>query len=448
MIVEPDFLDIKTARFVTSFVTLCIFTKSADFVQLIQTLVIVFGSLWPVLGWTTAVVALYALAGQDIFHSKVVNSEGSAYFDSYASAIGTCFQIFIGENWSAVMYEASDATTEAARLYFISFVTIFSLLLAQLIVSLIVNLFCEISSVSNPKVYDALNKFLTAIDSQDRDADKETVLDVNHKMLPILDICEFLSQKQQDNDGNVFLQCCHALADFTYGASEAEDGHKQSLLTVFVDKQARKVNRILLVDKNPWLRDVISSNDDVFDPKGDEALVVSSLLDDTQAVFQLPDLSAPSELIATNTAGGVTPCVESKGTQERSKLEVDEVDEHNRQLVSFGWYTRVTMVTVLVGIFTSLALWGMDVSFDVINNDKRLVCLHLHISLSRSIFSVAVVLRLTLCLASYSLLLFTFRALFWPLYALLCIFLFSAPFCIFLALLLPVASQPTGPTSD
>ena len=372
-------MNIKTARFVTSFGTLCIFTKSADFVQLIQTLLIVFGSLWPVLGWTTAVVALYALAGQDIFHSKVVNSEGSAYFDSYASAIATCFQIFIGENWSAVMYEASDATTEAARLYFLSFVTIFSLLLAQLIVGLIVNLFGEISSVSNPKVYAAINKFLTVTNSQDRDADKETVLDVNHKMLPILDVCEFLSQKQQDNDGSVFLQCCHALADFSYGVSEAEDEHKQSLLTVFVDEQARKVNRILLVDNNPWLRDVISSNDDVFDPKA-EALVVSSLFNDTQDVFQLPDLSEPSELIATDTAGGVS--VESKGTQERSEFEVDEVEEHNRQLISFGWHTGVTMVTVLVGIFTSLALWGMDVSFDVINNDKRLVCLHPDISLS------------------------------------------------------------------
>ena len=82
LVVEPDFVSIKTARFVAAFGTLCIFTRSADFMQLIETFLAAFGSLWPVFGWTVAVVALYALAGQNIFHNKVVNSEGSAYFES------------------------------------------------------------------------------------------------------------------------------------------------------------------------------------------------------------------------------------------------------------------------------------------------------------------------------------------------------------------------------
>ena len=274
LIVEPDFVSVKTARFFASFGTLVIFTRSAEFMQLIETFLAAFGSLWPVFGWTVAVVALYALAGQSIFHNKVVNSEGSAYFESYASALTTCFQIFVGENWSAVMFEASDATTDAAKFYFISFVTIFSLLLAQLIVGLIANIFSKVRLISNPHMYVALQTFFTAIDSQDHDADLLSVLELNCKMLPMFGICGFFNQMQPDDRSALDELSYITTWSEAHGRQEDEDCVPQ-LLTAFVAEQVDRVNLVQLVDNNPWLEDVVSSNADIPDPKADDSPGVS-----------------------------------------------------------------------------------------------------------------------------------------------------------------------------
>ena len=158
--------------------------------------------------------------------------------------------------------------------------------------------------------------------------------------------------------------------------SEAHGGQADclpQLLTAFVAEQVDRVNVVQLVDNNPWLEDAVSSNDDIPDSKADDSPGVS---------LQVPPERAKSwwrvggELVAAK--------------RSRVELAADEADKCNRQLNIVAWYTGVVMIAVLVGAFLLLAFWGMNTSFDVINNDKRLVFLHLTLAQPRPVSSRSV----------------------------------------------------------
>jgi len=67
-----------------------------------------------------AISCLYALAGQDLFRDKVLDEVSSPFFSTYGVSLVTVFRMFV-DGTLGIMYEASDTTTETARLYFISF---------------------------------------------------------------------------------------------------------------------------------------------------------------------------------------------------------------------------------------------------------------------------------------------------------------------------------------
>ena len=138
-------ISLGTARFLMAQTCLSIFTQNVRFSQMTQTLGTVSGASWPIVLSMSAVTCLYARAAHDIFSDKVIDDYGAeAYFGTYGRSLRTFFRFFVAQGWTAIMYSASNATTEAARLFFISYVLIVSLLLAQLVIKVIVNLFTAI----------------------------------------------------------------------------------------------------------------------------------------------------------------------------------------------------------------------------------------------------------------------------------------------------------------
>ena len=65
-------------------------------------------------------------------------------------------------------YAASDATTEATRLFFISYMMIVSLLLAQLVVGIIVTLFTDIQRLNSEHLFTCLAKLTSTADVEVR----------------------------------------------------------------------------------------------------------------------------------------------------------------------------------------------------------------------------------------------------------------------------------------
>ena len=82
----------------------------------------------------------------------------SPFFSTYGVSLVTVFRMFVDDTLG-IMYEASDTTTETARLYFISFAVLFSLLFAQLLLGIVVNMFTMVKQLNSSQAYSCLNQF-------------------------------------------------------------------------------------------------------------------------------------------------------------------------------------------------------------------------------------------------------------------------------------------------
>eukprot|EP00658_Telonema_sp_P-2_P024777 TRINITY_DN19974_c0_g1_i2.p2 TRINITY_DN19974_c0_g1~~TRINITY_DN19974_c0_g1_i2.p2 ORF type:complete len:214 (-),score=59.42 TRINITY_DN19974_c0_g1_i2:77-718(-) len=165
MLTDADLVAPSTARFLTGFSALLVLTKSSSFCDLLFTFSGSAAVAAPTVGLLLVVMALYALAGRDIFSDKVLTAYGDqAYFSSYGRALSTMFQIFVGDGWAAAMYAASDRTTEAARIFFVSFVAVIGLLVTELIVGVIVTIFSDVNAMQSTHVYGLLAKKGRSVD--------------------------------------------------------------------------------------------------------------------------------------------------------------------------------------------------------------------------------------------------------------------------------------------
>ena len=84
-----------TARFITAFSTMLIFTKSERFNQMLHTLISAVGTARHLVEALFAVSCLYALAAQDLFSDKVLDEVDKPLFSTYGRALSTTFRMFV-----------------------------------------------------------------------------------------------------------------------------------------------------------------------------------------------------------------------------------------------------------------------------------------------------------------------------------------------------------------
>ena len=219
MIVDSsDLLPMGTARFLCGFSTVTIFTQNVRFNNLMTTVSTMTQLAWPLVGTLMAVTCLYALTARQIFkgngeylplctlavlctllctlsepfsapltkrtlqqtihdpsitHNVIfssmtmhglaaINEEHSAFFDTYARSLSTFFRLFVAEGWTDIMYSATDATNTSARLFFISYVLLATLLFAQLTIGWIVSVFGLVQRIGSEKVYRFILQFVSS----------------------------------------------------------------------------------------------------------------------------------------------------------------------------------------------------------------------------------------------------------------------------------------------
>ena len=88
-------IPLATARLLTSFSTMIIFTKSPRFNQTLHTLISAIGNARFLVYALFAVNCIYALIAKDIFSDKVLNELSSPFFSNYGRALSTFFRIFV-----------------------------------------------------------------------------------------------------------------------------------------------------------------------------------------------------------------------------------------------------------------------------------------------------------------------------------------------------------------
>ena len=89
---------------------------------------------------------------------QVLDEVSEPFFESYGMSLVTVFRMFV-DGSLGIMYAASDTTTDTARLYFISFAVLFSLLFAQLLLGIVVNMFGMVKQLNSSQAYSCLNQF-------------------------------------------------------------------------------------------------------------------------------------------------------------------------------------------------------------------------------------------------------------------------------------------------
>jgi len=89
---------------------------------------------------------------------QILDEESEPFFESYGMSLVTVFRMFV-DGTLGIMYAASDTTTDTARLYFISFAVLFSLLFAQLLLGIVVNMFGMVKQLNSSQAYSCLNQF-------------------------------------------------------------------------------------------------------------------------------------------------------------------------------------------------------------------------------------------------------------------------------------------------
>ena len=156
---NSDLLPMGTARFMTGFSTVTIFTKNTRFTQLMTTVSTMGQLAWPLVGSLMAVTCFYALTAREIFQNAL-NETNSGFFTTYSRSLSTFFRLFVAEGWADVMYSATDATNTSARLFFMSYMLIATLLFAQLTISWVVTVFGLVQKIGSEKVYRFLLKFV------------------------------------------------------------------------------------------------------------------------------------------------------------------------------------------------------------------------------------------------------------------------------------------------
>ena len=69
-----------------------------------------------------------------ILPNKTHATESTEGYLFSGRSLSTFFRMFVGQGWTSVMYASSNATTEAARILFISFMLILSYMIANLLI--------------------------------------------------------------------------------------------------------------------------------------------------------------------------------------------------------------------------------------------------------------------------------------------------------------------------
>jgi len=168
-----DDVNINIPRFILASSTLLVFVKNSSFSKLLHLVYLSLKQCVGVLAITLGLMTFYVMICQDLFGQTAKDDSDKLFFGSQAQAWASMFRLFVGEGWHDILYAVSDATTVAARFLVCWIIFSLTLLISQLIVGIIINLFQELQDIESVQLY----YFLEPLYRNYSDTDREQVLE-------------------------------------------------------------------------------------------------------------------------------------------------------------------------------------------------------------------------------------------------------------------------------
>jgi len=130
------------------------------------------------------VVMLYAVASMSLFSTNVIDpATGQPYFDTFSRSLVTMFRMFTG-NWHDTMYQAVEATTEGAQLWFTAYVFVLAVFCCELFVGVVIAGYSELQGISSTRMHWVFAPVFEECKHDERESLIEQLLKLAHKMRP------------------------------------------------------------------------------------------------------------------------------------------------------------------------------------------------------------------------------------------------------------------------
>eukprot|EP00658_Telonema_sp_P-2_P001470 TRINITY_DN10544_c0_g1_i1.p1 TRINITY_DN10544_c0_g1~~TRINITY_DN10544_c0_g1_i1.p1 ORF type:complete len:336 (+),score=85.13 TRINITY_DN10544_c0_g1_i1:144-1151(+) len=195
LVMDPNrgLLSGQDARTIAAMSVLLLITWNRHFSRIFLAFFRAFRVSIPVVLAIVSIVILYALATEDLFRDKVIDPDtGKPYFDTYSHSMSTLFRMFAG-HWQPIMEQCVTATTEAAQLWFSSFMFVVTIFAGNLFVGVIMSGCDEVNTVKSPRFY-AIRDFEKIFDFnlKDRTQIMDSLLVLNRTLAPYNQQCRKL----------------------------------------------------------------------------------------------------------------------------------------------------------------------------------------------------------------------------------------------------------------
>ena len=184
LVVDPahSVLSAQSARTLSAFTVFLLITSNRKFGEMTLAFGRATKSVIPTGVAIFMMVLIYAVASIDLFGNKVEDpSTGNPYFDNFSRSLATMFRLFTG-NWHDVMFQAAEATTEAAQIWFTLYVFVISVFCCELFVGIVLASYNEVQSINSPRMFAALKPALEECTNAKRSILVTQLLKLTRKM--------------------------------------------------------------------------------------------------------------------------------------------------------------------------------------------------------------------------------------------------------------------------
>jgi len=180
---EHDLTAANTQHALASATVFLFITRNLYFSRMVLAFIRVMVRCFPLVSAIFIFMLMFCQASKDIFGDKVASPEGEMYFDTNSHSLTTLFRLFTGAAWYEVMLRAAAATTEAALIWFLSYIVLVTMFCCELFVGVIISEFIEIHSIKSPRLFNALEPIFE-FGPTEREAVLGGLLQLNRKMQP------------------------------------------------------------------------------------------------------------------------------------------------------------------------------------------------------------------------------------------------------------------------
>lgn len=215
-------------RFCVAATCIMVLTHSPYFAKAISDCYIAIGAFLPFGGLMLCIMLFFSELCIDLYKE---DPKIPGHFTDFGKSFMTTFWIFLGDDWNSVMWDVQVATSYASTILFVCYVFASTMLFAQLVLGIIIGVYCEIAEFLSPRLYLALKPLYGALSDAEKQRMIKDFLAINTRLGPIHEKIEEL-RGLRHMDPLLISQ----ISAFSDVAQSPSDDTKISIANLMVDE--------------------------------------------------------------------------------------------------------------------------------------------------------------------------------------------------------------------